>query len=450
MRRDRRPFLVSAVVSAAVIILAGQFIANRLEQLEQRIASLKDERQHLENERQHLKEHIADLHAANNATGVALRNARDANDTATIALHRLHHESDLARKAQERSLAKWKRVAAGLNQANSTWHSRATAGAAALRSMPPNVAAAPPQQKPPAAAFCVAGQARGFSQPAVWQSIQSNAVRAFGALADVFLVLRHGDGHAHLSDDSSTHTTELRQILGAVRQMRPTRFELLPESLNLTARMASRDGNTTCPYKDWPTSSFRYKFLAAWVTVARAFEMVLEQEASRGARFAFVIKLRPDEQLCHPFPSWQQFTGRYAKSHIATLAGGARHAPNIHDHLFVAVRSLADHAFAAWHEISLCRPAAEYFTKRSCRGLTGRTASEESHIHDPYLFKEVPAECFLSRWLMRGGISYDTFLEPILRRVTVVTWDTPTGQRPLHYGMQISCPVAKAEGVPHK
>ena len=42
----------------------------------------------------------------------------------------------------------------------------------------------------PSVAFCVVGQARGFANPLVWQSIRTNAVGAFGGAADVFVVLK--------------------------------------------------------------------------------------------------------------------------------------------------------------------------------------------------------------------------------------------------------------------
>ena len=277
------------------------------------------------------------------------------------------------------------------------------------------------------AAFCVAGQARGFAQRRVWQGIRTNAVGGFGAAADVFLVLRYGDGETR----GASSDPELARTLSAARLLRPTRFELLPDALPVSALNASWasfnasiGGRATnvCPLRRSDgTPTYRYRFLSAWTTLGRSFEMVLEEEAKRGARYSFVVRLRPDEQICRPFPPWQKFVARYRDRTIATPGKGPRHRPNMDDHIFVAARHLADHIFAARHEVGLCKPAKEY---RPCR--------QGPYIAPP----DVPAECLLISWLQRGKIVADTFSAPILSAPGAgqlnVMWDNSTWRRTRH------------------
>jgi len=254
-------------------------------------------------------------------------------------------------------------------------------------------------------AFCIAGQARGFAASAVGKSIREHAIAAFGTDPDVFLVLRYGDGRT----EDAMHDMELSRILTAARSMQPLRFELLPDSFGAPPMCAqwrpTHDANDASPNHTgtdrnqiWP-HMHRFKMASAWRTLARSFEMVLEEEAERRSQYSFVIKLRPDEQLCRPFPQWTLFSGGRYDTSIATPRWGRAHYPNIDDHIFVAARPLADHVVAAWNEVLQCKPQSYYYaTRPGCNSGRSRPANDD-----------VFAECLIIRWLSRGGIGYDTY-----------------------------------------
>ena len=121
------------------------------------------------------------------------------------------------------------------------------------------------------------------------------------------------------------------------------------------------------------------------------FAMVREEEAERHRPYDFVVKLRPDEQLCRPFPSWQHFL---ATDRIAVFGKPARFGPEIHDHVAVMRRSHADRYFSAHNEIDDCAAPSTYDS--ICHVKAGQRPNNDT-----------PTECMLSRWLLKGGAAYD-------------------------------------------
>ena len=55
--------------------------------------------------------------------------------------------------------------------------------------------------------------------------------------------------------------------------------------------------------------------------------LVETEEARRGRRYDVVTKLRPDEQICEPWPSWRRFEWRGGPCVLAHFEGPTR-APN--------------------------------------------------------------------------------------------------------------------------
>ena len=140
----------------------------------------------------------------------------------------------------------------------------------------------------PSAAFCICGQARGFTNAAVVPSIRRNAIQAFGVDdSDVFLVLKYeSEEHAH-------------QIRAAATMLDPKDM-LMRSSASDSSTVAHNTTKCAAPVN----GTYMQRFMYAWHDIARCFEMVRREEANRGSAYDFVIKMRPDAQLCKPFPAW--------------------------------------------------------------------------------------------------------------------------------------------------
>ena len=148
--------------------------------------------------------------------------------------------------------------------------------------------------------------------------------------------------------------------------------------------------------------TFKLHFLRASYAWALALDALEKTEREQGWRYDFVIKLRPDEQICKPLPPWRQFAGdaRYANM-VATWPRNPFIGPEIHDHLALMRRDVASRYLSAHKELTeACAPHAEYYRRTLCHGFHG---SKWRQAYD------VPAECVLSRWLKRGGVTYDSY-----------------------------------------
>lgn len=170
--------------------------------------------------------------------------------------------------------------------------------------------------------------------------------------------------------------------------------------------------------------TYMQRFMYAWHDIARCFEMVRREEANRGSAYDFVIKMRPDAQLCKPFPAWTALNlsnhkteahsmDKYSRT-IATYGKVAADGPEAHDHVAIMARPLADRYFAAEQEIADCAPHSEY-GRSSCHGFPHSGWRQKS---------DVPAECLLSRWLQRGGVAWDTYDHPIMGMSNHCLWNS--------------------------
>jgi hypothetical protein len=130
----------------------------------------------------------------------------------------------------------------------------------------------------PHAAWCIVGQARGFANLHVARSIRTNGIDAFGAVADVFLILRHSGG---AEDEEAIHRS--------ARELSPVHVHIR----NDTALLGHASYGLLC---NSPVGSHLERFVYAWSDVSMCFDVVLQEEARRGTRYDFAIKVRLNEQ----------------------------------------------------------------------------------------------------------------------------------------------------------
>lgn len=123
------------------------------------------------------------------------------------------------------------------------------------------------------------------------------------------------------------------------------------------------------------------------------------EEARRGRRYDVVTKLRPDEQICAPWPSWRRFEWR-GPVYSRTLATYPRAEPGIVDHVALMARGLADTYFGAFQVLE-----------------TAANASSTECVNDREQFKpfcnalwskHLWQECLLTYWLKQNHVGYDS------------------------------------------
>ena len=213
----------------------------------------------------------------------------------------------------------------------------------------------------------------------------SNAVEPFKGNASLFLYLKYES-----VDQAALLTTAA--------------LSLNPVRLQLRARHADENRWSGTKCRRPPRGTHKWIFGVTSFDQSECFAMVRVEEAKRRRLYDFVVKLRPDEQLCRPLPSWQRLV---AYDRIAVYGKPKRVGPEIHDHVAVMRRPLADRYFSAQHEIDDCVAPTAY----------------DSHCHvkagqRPH--NDTPTECMLSRWLWKGGVAYDN--GDVLGHSTVCLW----------------------------
>ena len=241
----------------------------------------------------------------------------------------------------------------------------------------------------PSVAHCIVGQARGFTQRAVWRSILSNVVDAFGGRADIFLALKYGDQREH--DELAAHSA-------------PWRNYLQPVAVSLRdSAAADRDSTLRVRSQCRGVGAAGLELQAAIVSLdgLHCLQLVAEEEQQRGGRYDIVTKLRPDEQVCVPWPSWHHFDwrGRLYSSSIATYLRGGR-TGCMHDHVAIMARPLADAYFGAYRLLNNYTSLTECVDERN-----------SFHRFVPYPYHRdlgsVLPECLLTRWLQMNAVGFD-------------------------------------------
>ena len=177
--------------------------------------------------------------------------------------------------------------------------------------------AAPPpgeSRQSPLVAHCIAGQARTFIEPAVYQSITTNLLHAFGGRTATLLYLKTWSSTAKSA--SNEFTPELRKdqlvwwgpatqakLLRALQHIRPQRLRLLhspgDENVTLNPRCTDKQcmGGGICAYH---TPSGVARHLGQIASSSGCLNMIREHEAAHGLRFQYFVRSRPD--LAYPVP----------------------------------------------------------------------------------------------------------------------------------------------------
>ena len=238
---------------------------------------------------------------------------------------------------------------------------------------------------PPLVAHCIVGLARGFTSVHVWRSIRENVVDAFGGHADIFMVLKHGE------DRSERH--ELLQPNSAWRKSLRPLAVLVLDGRNSDAHAKESSLRPSCSNAGYETV-----FGIVSLNGRACLQLVEAEEARRGRRYDVVTKLRPDEQICAPWPSWRQYNWR-GPVYSRTIATYWRGEPGINDHVALMARDLADTYLGAFKVLE-----------------TAANASSSECVNDREQFKPfcnqlwskfLWQECLLTYWLKQSHVGYD-------------------------------------------
>lgn len=239
----------------------------------------------------------------------------------------------------------------------------------------------------PDIAYCIVGQARGFTSSTVRESIVRNAIDALGGKPHVFLYLK------------CRSEAEMVAVRRAAHTLRPTAMRLR-HYIDDEARI-SASVNATCGA--W--SDQRTIFGIQAIDQLECFRMVQESEARRGQLYDIIVRMRPDEQICERWPSYNAFNWtRYEVTQtIATVNrpnryGGAR---LINDKKAIMARSTATAAFSAPVEAL-------------------KTCVIDKEVACPW------SECHLSAALRRKGLAFDN--GEVLGRGRHCLWDSNTSR----------------------
>ena len=228
----------------------------------------------------------------------------------------------------------------------------------------------------PRVAYCIVGQARGFTNPLVHLSIVHNAIEPFGGRAQLFFLLKYNNGSM---DDVAV-------LNATVQKLQPTGLKMRSSAEDESQLRAS--ANLSCAW-----SQQRRVFGITAVDQAECFRMIEADEMHMGRRYDLVIKMRPDEQICSPWPSHGKFNWSWYSS-SRTIATWWRPSGDrvIHDHVAIMTRSVADVYFQKEESGAVQRCTAEREVGRDCNSARAGPAY---------------SECFLSHYLRTSGIRFD-------------------------------------------
>ena len=250
----------------------------------------------------------------------------------------------------------------------------------------------------PHVAHCIVGQARGLTRPAVYNSIRTNVVDAFGGLPSIFMVIK-----------AST-----AQEQTALQRVNSTWYTVLqPTRISVTIGAASDNAARAALRPQCRASGLETQFAIVSLDGLNCLRLVESVEALRGRRFDVVTKLRPDEQICNPWPSWRRFDwrGHYAQR-VATY-WRAEHGVN--DHVAIMPRRVAGMYFGSYALLNLYSSPTECVDDRaSFRSICNYFGRNRS----------VSPECLLTRWLIRSEVEFDN--GRMLGPGTTCLWRKPT------------------------
>ena len=170
-------------------------------------------------------------------------------------------------------------------------------------------------QLPPLVAHCIAGQARTFIEPAVYESIARNLLPAFGGRAATLLYLKTWSSSSKSASNAFTPDLQTDQLvwwgpatqarlLRALQHIRPQRVRLLhsPNDENVTfnprcTEKPCRRADGECAYRT-PAGVARH--LGQIASSGACLGMIREHEAAHKLRFQYFVRSRPD--LAYPVP----------------------------------------------------------------------------------------------------------------------------------------------------
>lgn len=171
-------------------------------------------------------------------------------------------------------------------------------------------------------AFLIVGEIRGFTQPAVWRSIQRNMLNAIGGESTTFLCAK-------------VKTQEYADVVTVVNKFGITFADITNYSEIRDEKL--KYGNMSCR----KNTGKRWKnFAITTADASNCYEHMRQWELiKRRKRFDFVVRIRPDFQLCRPLPHWSRF------SHNSVMYLKFENSDFLHDKLFVIPRKLATRFF---------------------------------------------------------------------------------------------------------
>jgi hypothetical protein len=260
--------------------------------------------------------------------------------------------------------------------------------------------------EPPWVAHCIVGQARGFTQKAVWSSLRTNVIDAFGGgRTDCFL---------HLKADGPTDLDALRRPDSAWRMaLQPTAVNIIRDGRGTDLRNTTRAALRPQCHR----SGLETQFAIVSLDGLECLRLIEAEEARLGRKYDLVTKLRPDEQICEPWPSWRIADwkdGHYTRT-VATFRRGER---GVHDHVALMTRALADVYFGAFRLLNTFSSPTECVDDRASFASTCN--------YDPGSHDAVWPECLLTRWLTANSIGFDN--GALLGWERVCLWRTPSKQ----------------------
>jgi hypothetical protein len=215
-------------------------------------------------------------------------------------------------------------------------------------------------------AVCVVGEVRGFASPQLAHMMKRSLD---GLHADVstfvYLKVRDNTERIAMTDDIVKTANHINAtILKVVTILERKREESNPE----------------CPLR---RGSMREKFAVVSADQQTCFEMVKSHEDSVGKQFDWILKLRPDQGHCKPFPPVTALQGLSPAIFVHRADG------RVHDHIAIMPRALAPIYFSAGSEVMECVERAFY--NSVCHRSSG----------------DVPNECLLGSWIHRHNVTVD-------------------------------------------
>ena len=238
----------------------------------------------------------------------------------------------------------------------------------------------------PHVAHCIVGQARGLTRPAVYNSIRTNVVDAFGGLPSIFMVIKASKA----------------QEQTALQRVNSTWYKVLqPTRISVTIGAVSDNAARAALRPQCRASGFETQFAIMSLDGLNCLRLVESVEALRGRRFDVVTKLRPDEQICNPWPSRRRFDwrGHYARR----VAAYWREERGVHDHVAIMSRRVAGIYFGSYALLNSYSSPTECVDDRaSFRSICNYFGGNRS----------VWPECLLTRWLIRSKVEFGRMLGP--------------------------------------